>query len=114
MSATTLTLPLRLESAANERLHWRARMERTRRHRRLAGMAIRKGLPLPAVVTLTRIAPRQFDDDNLAFAFKALRDGVADAFGVADNHPDLQWRYAQRKGDPRQYAVEIHIEPSRA
>lgn len=31
-------------------------------------------------VTLTRIAPKYLDSDNLARALKAVRDGVADAF----------------------------------
>lgn len=53
--------------------------------------------PLPVVVTLTRAAPRSLDDDNLAYAFKAVRDGVADGLGVRDNDPRVSWRYAQQK-----------------
>ncbi len=65
----------------------------------------------PVVVTLTRIAPHELDDDNLAFAFKAMRDGVADALGVRDRDPRVSWRYAQRKPKtPRTYGVEITVE----
>lgn len=106
----TRELPLRIESVANLREHWTAKAKRAKEHRH-AAMVVPVALPLPAVVTLTRIAPRPLDDDNLAHAFKALRDGIADRFGVADNHPDLTWRYAQRQGGARFYAAEIHIEP---
>ena len=39
------------------------------------------------VVTLTRVSPRALDSDNLAYAFKAVRDEVAAYFGVNDNDP---------------------------
>jgi hypothetical protein len=68
----------------------------------------------PQTVTLTRIAPRAFDDDNLAASFKAVRDGVADALGVKDNDSRVRWVYAQRRGLPREYSVEIRIEPEAA
>lgn len=67
--------------------------------------------PLPVVVTLTRIAPRDFDSDNLAMSFKAARDGIADALGVDDGSARVTWRYAQRRGLKGQYAVVIEIEP---
>lgn len=105
-----LVLPVRIVSVANLREHWRVKAKRTKAHRH-AALVVPKSLPLPSVVTLTRIAPRALDDDNLVHAFKALRDGIADRFGVADNHPDLTWRYDQRQGGARFYAAEIHIEP---
>jgi hypothetical protein len=105
-----ILLPLNIVSVANLREHWRKKAKRTQAHR-AAAVVVPTRLPLPAVVTLTRIAPRPLDDDNLASAFKALRDGIADRFGVPDNHPDLTWRYAQRKGAVRQYAAEIVISP---
>lgn len=107
-------VPLKIESTANLREHWRKRAHRTQLHRRQAFAALRQALPSPGIrrslVTLTRIAPRQLDDDNLAHAFKAVRDGVADWLGLPDNHPDVQWKYAQRKGKPKTYAAEIVIE----
>lgn len=66
---------------------------------------------LPVVVTLIRIAARALDDDNLAYSFKAVRDGVADGLGVRDNDPRVTWRYAQAKpakGAPP--AIEIAVE----
>lgn len=63
------------------------------------------------VVTLTRIAPGTLDDDGLAAAFKAVRDGLTDALGFrSDADPRLRWRYGQHRGDRAQYAVRVHLE----
>lgn len=61
------------------------------------------------VVTLTRIGARPLDTDNLAYAFKSIRDGVADAFGIRDDDKRIAWEYAQEKGSP---AVRIEISKS--
>lgn len=106
----TVALPLRLVSEANVREHWTKVARRAKRQRRLAGMAAPR-MPLPVVVTLTRIGFQAFDTDNLARAFKAIRDGVADRLGVDDNDPGIAWRYAQRRGKPREYGIEITMEP---
>lgn len=104
-------LPIKLVSVANLREHWTAKASRTKRHRNLARFVMHAHAPkFPVVVTLTRIAPRALDDDNLASAAKAIRDGVADALGVKDNNPAVRWQYVQRKGKPREYGVEIRIE----
>ena len=60
-------------------------------------------------IVLTRISPRRFDDDNLRAAFKAVRDGVADWLGVADNDPRVTWQYRQERGQPKQHAVRIEV-----
>lgn len=100
---------LRLISEANARgAHW-ARTRRSKRARQLvvAALATVKPLSLPAEVWMVRVGPRALDGDNLQSAFKAVRDGVAEAFG-ADDGPEtpLTWRYEQRKGG---YAVEVTI-----
>jgi hypothetical protein len=62
-------------------------------------------------VTMARVAPRELDDDNLRGALKAVRDGIADAFGVNDRDPRVTWVYGQRRGStPRTYAVQVDIE----
>lgn len=60
-------------------------------------------------ITLTRVygagrglknkAARMLDSDNLAGAFKAVRDGVAEAMGIDDGSERLEWRYAQTQGE---------------
>lgn len=105
---TTTDLPLRIESVANKREHWARKAERTKQHR-FAAIAVPPH-PLPCVVTLVRIAPRELDDDNLRSAFKALRDGIADRLGVKDNDPRVRWEYGQERGKPKQYAARVTIE----
>ncbi len=59
----------------------------------------------PLVCTLTRIG-RKLDDDNLASAFKAVRDQVAAELGVDDGSDAVAWRYAQERG-PAGIRIEI-------
>lgn len=48
------------------------------------------------VVTFTRFAAGQLDkEDNLPASFKAVKDEVADWFGLPDNDDRFVWRYAQ-------------------
>ena len=61
------------------------------------------------VVVLTRIAPRDLDTDNLASGLKAVRDGVADALGMDDGSSRIEWRYAQERRKPGEYAVRVGI-----
>jgi hypothetical protein len=36
--------------------------------------------------------------------------GVADWLGIDDGDKRLTWRYAQRRGKPKEYAAEVKIE----
>lgn len=108
-------IPVRIESVSNLREHWAKRANRAKQHRMLAWAELRavdpgRNLLGKVCVTLTRIAPRALDDDNLRSALKAARDGVADWLGVPDNHPAVEWRYGQEKGRPKQYALRIQVE----
>lgn len=108
---------LYLVSVANIREHWSKRMRRTRSHRSRAAWECRAAiagepslLSAPKLeVEICRIAPRPLDDDNLASACKAVRDGIADALGIDDRDPRVSWRYAQAKGNAREYACAITI-----
>lgn len=111
----TITLPIRLVSEANMRDHWGKKAKRVAQQRGLVRLALwhhRHEFGETAVVTLTRIAPRELDKhDNLRAAMKGVVDGVADAFGLPnDRDPRVEWRYAQRRGKVREYGVEINIE----
>ena len=70
----------------------------------------------PWRITLTRVAPSSgLDDDALPASCKAIRDGIADVLGTPnDRDPIYEWRYAQRRGKPREYAVEVTIETREA
>lgn len=107
-----IALPLRLVSEANARGHWGPRARRAREQRGLVRLALRthRKPPLPVRVTITRIAPRELDDDNLRGAAKATRDGVADWLGVDDRDRRITWAYAQERGRVREYGVRILVE----
>lgn len=99
-------------SEANSREHWAAKAKRVKLHRDTAYVVIRKALeyckPLPCVVTLTRVAPRMLDDDNLRQAMKAIRDGIADWLGVDDRSPLIRWEYGQEKAS-KYHAVRVEV-----
>jgi hypothetical protein len=80
---------------------------------------VRRRPELPVVVTLTRIAPRKLDNhDGLAPSMKGIVDQLAVQLGLPtnkkgharDDDPRVTWKYDQRKGGVREYAVEVHIE----
>lgn len=106
-------LPIHLDSRANASWSWKERAKRVKAMRSAAHRAV---IPhaLPVTVTLTRIAPRALDGDNLQNAFKAIRDGIADRLGVDDRDKRVRWVYDQEKGAPKQYGIRIQIEPVRA
>ncbi len=75
-------------------------------------------IPRPCIVTMTRIAPRMMDEDNLIQAFKWIKDELAsiiiDEFkefkpGTCDNNKKIFWEWKQEKGHVRQYAIKIQI-----
>lgn len=113
----------KLESKANARDHWRTAAHKAKEHRALGfamANAVEKYRPAaPWVITLTRFGKRDLDDDNLATAFKATRDGIADALVGKlvmhrgklvmrgnDSDPRLTWQYKQERGD---YAISVNV-----
>jgi len=108
-----ILVPVRTVSEANQRGHWSARARRAKGQReaaRLMVLSAIRGATFSAgrfALTLTRIAPRHLDSDNLAAALKAVRDGVADALRLDDGDPRLTWEYAQAKGKKGEYAVLV-------
>jgi crossover junction endodeoxyribonuclease RusA len=109
-----VTIPVKVVSVANQRLHWAAKATQTKRQRLLAWAELKHAAPDgpglgPVVVKLTRIAPRELDDDNLRSAFKAMRDGVADWLKVDDRDSRVKWEYAQERGAPKFYAARLEV-----
>ena len=109
-----VVVPIRIESVANLREHHMARARRASAHRQAVHWALRaeailKGTTGPLTITLTRIAPRAVDGDNLQSGCKAARDGVADFLGRDDGDPLLNWLYAQEFG--KQYSLRVRIAP---
>jgi len=112
--AVTVSYPVRTVSEVNRRDHWATKAKRTKDQRNAARWELQRvnvgKLTAPVIVTLTRIAPRALDDDNLRSALKATRDGVADLLEVDDRDPQVTWRYGQEKGVPHYYGVRIEVE----
>jgi hypothetical protein len=111
-----LWLPITVISEANAHEHWRIRHQRFTEQRaaikeawqdRLAGLCFRA----PVVVTLTRLGKQSLDSDNLAGAFKACRDEVAELLGVDDADDRVTWQYTQESGHSV-YAILIDIHGS--
>lgn len=108
-----VVLPLRTLGPNGSHGHWSALARRRKRERRVAGMLAPKH-PLPAVVTLIRLSAGELDDDNLRFALKGVRDGVADRLGVDDRDPRVRWEYGQETCRRGEFGVRIEIKPQGA
>lgn len=111
-----IILPIKISSPANgSHGHWAADAKRRKDQRTIVKwslLPLRKP-PLPVVVTLTRIGPRDLDTDNLAAGFKSVRDEIAVWLGCGDSTRDpVTWVYEQRRGERNQYATQITVESS--
>lgn len=108
------SIPIRLPSLSNTRLHWRAMDALKKRQKLATHTAMLKAieaadewpLEMPLTVVIARVGMRMLDDDNLAAACKYVRDQIAAEVGVDDGSPLYTWKYRQRKG---KYAVEVEI-----
>jgi hypothetical protein len=86
-----------LVSETNRRDHWAAKHRRAASQRAIAAAAVRMTvgkLEGPIRVELVYHSTRKMDAGNIAAAFKAVQDGVADALGVDDGDDSYyQWVY---------------------
>lgn len=123
--ALVVTLGMELVNASNgSHGHWTKKAERAKHQRGASAVALRAWmasyLAVPVrqyletcgiVVTLVRVAPRELDDDNIRGACKHIRDGVADALGLAsDRDKRVTWEYEQERGEPRTYGARVRVE----
>lgn len=116
-STLILEVPFKIASELNPERHgrWGQKAKNTKIHRALGYVVTLAHLPrrdgetlaetigdwFPATVWLVRIGVQRLDDDNVAGAFKHVRDGIAQALGVDDGHPLFRWRYRQETKHPR-------------
>lgn len=108
----TVRIPIRLESLANlSHLHWYRLRKIANTHKEATYYCLLNQPipPLPLLVTITRIAPRKLDDDNLQGACKYVRDQIAAKVGVDDRSDQYTWKYKQRNDGVRVYGVEVEI-----
>ena len=99
----TIDIPIHVVSEMNLREHYFARTKRKKAQRaavQLYRRQIEKARKLrkPLTITLTRVAPRKLDSDNLAGAFKCVRDEIAKILQIDDgDETAATWEYRQTK-----------------
>ena len=113
-----IEIPLRLHSESRFADHWTKRNKRKKAHYNIVRLYYKLNVKAPVFppvqITLTRIAPRSLDYDNLVSAFKFIRDAVADLvmpglkMGRADEK--MEFIYKQEKKS-KVYSVKIEISP---
>ena len=86
-----------------------AKKERQRAAVETANLILHYPVRFPVEVTLIRVGKRLLDDDNLAGAFKHIRDGVAQSLGIDDGDKSkVTWKYQDERGPD--YWVKVRIE----
>ena len=112
-------LPVKTISEANMTgEHWTKKHKRHQMQKiwiKKAFLDHKKKIETPCIVELTRVASRKIDSDNLSSAFKWIRDEIGAQLtgimipGRGDDDDDITWKYAQEKGEPKEYAIKIRI-----
>ena len=121
-STFIIRLPIRTVSEANSSEFWRIKAKRHKEQKKMIFDYWAKFNPvikLPANVVLIRVAPRELDShDNLRVSFKYLTDAISECLtgikkaGRADSDKRITWDYKQEKGNVREYAIRIEIQPA--
>lgn len=108
-----INVPLRIYSEANMREHWAKKSRRTTEQRHVTRYMVmnelcRQGVSFTrGTVKLIRLAPRTLDSDNLQSAFKAVRDGLADAIKINDGKPEVVYTYDQEQSKAYGFRIEM-------
>jgi len=115
-----VTIPIKTVSEANTYEHWTKSSKRHKIQKDAVRVCLNGKLGdirLSCKIKVTRIAPRRLDkDENLPMSLKWIVDAVCDIIkpglkpGQADSDPGFDISYYQRKGDIREYQVEIEVE----
>lgn len=107
-----IIMPIKVISEANNRDHWTARSKRRVAQQKEFLVYWRKAkltIKTPCRVIFTRFGARLLDDDNLAGAFKFVRDQFAREIGIDDGSDLLKFEYRQEKLSRREYFISIEI-----
>lgn len=99
-------------SEANQREHWGARSVRKKLQQKdfkYLWSLYRPKVTPPATITFTRYSCKLMDNDNLAGAFKHVRDQLAKEIGIDDGSDQIVWQYRQERTAKREnyFTVEI-------
>ncbi len=108
-----MKFPIKTVSEANQREHWVIKNAR-KKSQQLAFVALwrnAKGKVVPpAKITFTRYSCNVLDSDNLAGAFKHVRDALAKEIGIDDGSPRIQWEYRQERIPKREHYFTVGVE----
>lgn len=112
-----ISAPIKTVSEANRggREGWWVRNKRKKAQQAeivsvMQNAMIGKQLQFPLVVKITRIAPKKMDSDNLARAFKGIRDAIATKFKVDDGDDEkVKWEYDQEPIGKLKYSVKVEF-----
>jgi hypothetical protein len=112
-----LEASMRVESVANKTEHWSKKFKRNKNQELIIKFMLigQEKLKMPVRITLTRVAPRALDYDNLISACKHYVDVISDWIypglqpGRADGMKGMEWHYKQEKGRPKEYLLKINI-----
>lgn len=116
-------IPVELISP-NVTAHWRAKLRQNRSYKSVVNYELCFNQSLDAikvdikngtsiVVALHRHGRKEMDYDNLVYAFKPIRDAIADlllpglAAGRADGDKRITWEYSQSAG--KEYYIRISM-----
>ena len=123
------TIRLKTVSEANSSEHWTAKAKRHKSQQHFVRLLYEthiKDVGLPCTITLTRLSPRQLDDDNLVTSMKYIRDELSECIlpelrktyvtrkghlafikGRADSDPRIRWKYDQKKSPMLEIKITI-------
>lgn len=104
---------IQTKSEANQYEHWTARHKRKKAQQEafhILWRSFRPKVTLPAIFTFTRFSHKTMDSDNLAGAFKHVRDQLARELKIDDGSELLQFRYRQERTKTHENYFELTIE----
>jgi hypothetical protein len=107
-----ITFPIKTVSEANQREHWRKKHDRKKSQQLDFTIFWRKAKPaveLPARFVFTRYSCRLLDSDNLAGAFKHVRDQLAKEIGIDDGSDKLTFVYQQERISKREHYFTLEV-----
>lgn len=104
----------------NQKEHWTEQAKRVKKEKALVKLFVRpwiSTLSFPLKITLTRVSPRKFDqEDNYRMACKHFKDAIAHLFfpeskmGMADELQCFKWEYMQIKGHTKEHRLIIRFD----
>lgn len=111
------TFEIKTVSEANQREHWRTRNARKKAQQEafswmwhVLKSCGKVDVKFPAVITFTRFSCKSLDSDNLAGAFKHVRDQLAKELKIDDGSDLIKFKYEQVRIAQREHYFTVNVE----